>query len=60
MGTYQFATGFYGLTDRPAEFQQAIDRTLAGLPFAHAFIDDILICTEGTAAENLQAVNSAS
>ncbi len=44
--TYQFATGFYGLTDMPAEFQQAIDLTLAGLPFVHAFIDDILICTK--------------
>ena len=41
----------------PAKFQQAIDRTLAGLPFAHAFIDDILICTKGTAAEHLHAVD---
>ena len=27
-GTYQFQTGFYGLTDMPAEFQKAIDLTL--------------------------------
>ena len=30
-GTYRFKTGFYGLTDMPAEFQKAIDCTLAGL-----------------------------
>ena len=29
--TYRFKTGFYGLTDMPAEFQNAIDRTLTGL-----------------------------
>ena len=27
-GTYQFQTGFYGLTDMPAEIQKAIDLTL--------------------------------
>ena len=27
-GTYQFQTGFYGLTAMPAEFQKAIDLTL--------------------------------
>ena len=30
-GTYRFKTGFYGLTDKPAKFQKAIDCTLAGL-----------------------------
>ena len=30
-GTYRFKPGFYGLTDMPAEFQKAIDCTLAGL-----------------------------
>ena len=28
-GTYRFKTGFYGLTDMPAEFKKAIDCTLA-------------------------------
>ena len=32
-GTYQFQTGFYGLTDMPAEFQKAIDLTLANCEF---------------------------
>ena len=27
-GTYRFKTGFYGLTDKPAEFQKAMDSTL--------------------------------
>ena len=30
-GTYRFKTGFYGLTDMPAEFQKAMDYTLVGL-----------------------------
>ena len=30
-GTYHFKTGFYSLTDMPAEFQKAIDCTFAGL-----------------------------
>ena len=47
-GTYRFLTGFYGLADMPAEFQQAIDRDLTGVRSANAFIDDILICTKGT------------
>ena len=36
-GTYRFKTGFYGLTDTPAEFQKAIDCTLAGLPIDSVF-----------------------
>ena len=30
-GTYRFIAGFYGLTDMPSEFQNAIDNTLKGL-----------------------------
>ena len=30
-GTYRFKTGFYGLTDMPAEFQKAMDYTLIAL-----------------------------
>ena len=30
-GTYRFQTGFYGLTDMPAEFQKAINYTFIGL-----------------------------
>ena len=29
--TYQFQTGFYGLTDMTAEFQKAIDLTLTNI-----------------------------
>ena len=39
-GTYRFLTGFYGLADMPAEFQQAIDRVLTGTKGTNAFIDD--------------------
>ena len=42
-GTYRFKTGFYGLTDMPAEFQKAINFTLAGLTNTFCFLDDILI-----------------
>ena len=47
-GTYRFLTGFYGLADMPAEFQQALDMLLHDLPHTHAFIDDILIVTTGS------------
>ena len=30
-GTYRFNTGYYGLTDMPAEFQKAIDKILYNL-----------------------------
>ena len=36
-GTYRFKTEFYGLTDMPAEFQNA------GLTNTFCFLDDILI-----------------
>ena len=46
-GTYRFKTGFYGLTDMPAEFQKAIDCTLAGLDNTFCFLDVILIVSRG-------------
>ena len=42
-GTYRFQTGFYGLTDMPAEFQKAMDYTLIGLKNTYCFLDDNLI-----------------
>ena len=47
-GTYQFQTGFYGLTDMPAEFQKAIDLTLKNCSYIYAYLDDILIVTKGS------------
>ena len=47
-GTYQFITGFYGLTDMPAEFQKAIDLTLTNCANTHAYLDDILIVMKGS------------
>ena len=47
-GTYRFINGFYGLTDMPATFQKAIDYTLNNINSAHAFLDDIIIITEGS------------
>ena len=46
-GTYRFRTGFYGLADMPAEFQQAIDKVLICTKGTHALIDDIMIGTKG-------------
>ena len=46
-GTYRFNTGFYGLTDMPAEFQKAVDITLANLTNTFSFLDDIIIVTKG-------------
>ena len=46
-GTYRFITGFYGLTDMPAELQKAIDNTLKGLKDTYSFLDDIIIVSGG-------------
>ncbi len=56
-GTYRFKTGFYGLADMPAEFQQALDMLVHDLPFTHAFIDDILIVTTGSKSDHLKAID---
>ena len=36
-GTYRFQTGFYGLTDMPAEFQKTMAYTLIGLKNKNCF-----------------------
>ena len=51
-GTYRFQTGFYGLTDMPAEFQKAMDYTLIGLKNTYCFLDDILIASKGSLEEH--------
>ena len=53
-GTYQFQTGFYGLTDMPAEFQKAIDLTLNNEKDTFAFLDDILIISHGTKEKHIE------
>ena len=55
-GTYRFKTGFYGLKDMPAEFQKAIDCTLAGLNNTICFFDDILILSRGGVEQHLDLV----
>ena len=47
-GTYRFNTGFYGLTDMPAEFQKATDKTLYNLKNIFSFLDDIITVTGGS------------
>ena len=58
-GTYRFKTGFYGLTDMPAEFQVAIDCTLAGLNNTFCFLDDILIVSRGGIEDHLNLVRKS-
>ena len=55
-GTYRFKTGFYDLTDMPAEFQKVIDCTLAGLDNPFCFLDDILIVSRGGIEKHLNLV----
>ena len=38
-GTYQFQTGFYGLTDMPAEFQKAVDLTVTNCNNTYAYLN---------------------
>ena len=51
-GTYKFLTGFYGLTDKPAEFQKAMDRTVNHAKNTFCFLDDILIVSKGSEQEH--------
>ena len=55
-GTYRFKTRFYGLTDMPAEFQKAIDCTLAGLNNTFCFLNHILIVSRGRIENHLDRV----
>ena len=55
-GLYRLKTGFYGLMDMPAEFQKAIDCTLAGLDNTFCFLDDILIVGRGGIEKHLDLV----
>ena len=57
-GTYQFQTGFYGLTDMPAEFQKAVDLTLTICNNTNAYLDDILIVTKGTLETHRQKLQT--
>ena len=51
-GTYRFQTGFYALTDMPAEFQKATDYTLIGLQNTFCFSEGILIVSTGSLNEH--------
>ena len=55
-GTYCIKTGFYGLTDMPAEFQKAIECTLVGLTNTFCFLEDILIVSGGRIEQHLDLV----
>ena len=53
-GTYRFKTGFYGLTDMPAEFQKEMDYTLVGLSNTYCFLDDIIVVSKGNKEPHLK------
>ena len=55
-GTYRFKTGFYGLTDMPAEFQKLMDYTLVGLSNTYCFLDDIIVVSKSTKESHLKYV----
>jgi hypothetical protein len=43
---YQWKYLPFGLKNAPSEFQRVLDRVLEGLPFARAYIDDILVYSD--------------
>ena len=47
---------FYGLATMPAEFQRAMDCIFREYPQAHAFIDDSLVVSKGTAIDHIATV----
>ena len=55
-GTYRFITGFYGLTDMPAAFQEVMDYTLVGLKNTHCFLDDFIIVGRGSKEDHINLV----
>ena len=55
-GTYRFKTGFFGLTDMPAEFQKAMDYTLVVLSKTYCFLDDIIVVSKGNKESHLKYV----
>ena len=57
IGTYRFINEFYGLTDMPASFQKVMDYTLSNINSAHAFLDDIIIITNGTQDEHKNKID---
>ena len=50
---YQWRFLPFGLKNAPAEFQRVMDRILRGLPFARAYIDDILVYSDSVAEHEL-------
>ena len=57
-GTYQVKSGFYGLTDMPADFQKALDYALIGLKNTFCFLDDILILSKGSEKDHIKFVTN--
>ena len=55
-GTYRFKTGFYGLTDMPAEYQKAMDYKLFGLENTFCFLGDILILSKNAEEDHFKIV----
>ena len=55
-GTHRFKTGFYGLTDMPAEFKKAMDYTLVGLSNTYCFLDDIIVASKGSKESHLKYI----
>ena len=53
-GKYRFKTGFFGLTDMPAEFQKAMGYTLVGLSNTYCFLDDIIVVSKGSKESHLK------
>lgn len=43
---YQWKYLPFGLKNAPSEFQRVLDRALEGLPFAKAYVDDILVFSD--------------
>ena len=52
-GTCRFKTGFYGLTEMPAEFQKTMDNKLVGFQNTFCILDDIIIVSTGSESDHL-------
>ena len=55
-GTYRFLTGFYGLGDKPNEFQRVINSLLKIIPLTNCYTDEILVASRGSLEEHKATV----
>jgi len=53
-GKFEFLRMPFGLKGAPSTFQRAMDQVFAHMPYVHAYIDDIIVTTQGDWDEHVR------